>query len=121
MLASSARRSNYDWARVLRVFEKARFDEITTTEESVKYQHKTLCAAMHASLEALGSEDMKKRYLELAIFPNEEAIPAPTLAAYWGCDADRATYLIEQYDDASMGQKSVSGLVVHDLQLHVWP
>ena len=51
----------------------------------VAERHSSVALTIEVSLDQLG-EDERSRYTELAIFPEDEAVPLTTIAALWGMD-----------------------------------
>jgi WD40 repeat protein len=83
------------------------------------YEHPTLLAALEVSVDAL-PKDACTRYLDLAVFPEEAAIPLPVLHAFWqplGLDDDDVFDLAETFVNRSLARRDEDGhLRLHDLQ-----
>ena len=78
-----------------------------------------LLAALEVSVDAL-PKDACTRYLDLAVFPEEAAIPLPVLQAFWGTlglDEDDVADLAETFVNRSLARRDEDGhLRLHDLQ-----
>ncbi|WP_376790876.1 NB-ARC domain-containing protein [Thermoflexus sp.] len=117
MVGAFVRRNPESWARALRRLRTADLEKLRTLFPG--YEHPTLLAALAVSVEAL-PETARERYLDLAVFPEEAAIPLPILRAFWaplGLDEDDIDDLVTTFVDRSLARRDEAGaLRLHDLQ-----
>ena len=72
---------------------------------------------MQASVQDLPS-DIERRYYDLAVFPDDAAIPETALGTIWGIDRKHVRRLVSQFADRSLASLDFNGrLLLHDLQL----
>ena len=113
MVGSMARgRSSDRWGNILQKLKSADLELIKA--EFPEYLHHNLLKAIEISFEALEPEQQKK-YLQLAVFPEDIEIPEAALQTLWDVDRYDAQELIDLLVDRSlvMGGKNV--LRLHDL------
>lgn len=114
MVGAFVRQNPESWERALSRLHKADLEKLRRLFPG--YEHPTLLAALAVSVEAL-PERTRLRYLDLAVFPEEEAIPLDVLRAFWGLDADDVVDLVETFVNRSLARRDESGnLRLHDLQ-----
>ena len=84
-----------------------------------QYSHPSLVAALQASVDDL-SAGMRSRYLDLAVFAEDVAIPEAALRTYWareGEDEQTIAEIIDAFVDRSLVRRDSAGRVLlHDLQ-----
>ena len=117
MVGAFVRQNPESWARALHRLQTADLEKLRRLFPG--YEHPTLLAALEASVEAL-PQDARARYLDLAVFPEEAAIPLPVLQAFWGplgLDEDDVADLAETFVNRSLARRDEEGrLRLHDLQ-----
>ncbi|GIV91049.1 MAG: hypothetical protein KatS3mg055_3567 [Chloroflexus sp.] len=114
MVGAFVRQNPESWERALSRLHKADLEKLRRLFPG--YEHPTLLAALAVSVEAL-PERTRLRYLDLAVFPEEEAIPLDVLRAFWGLDEDDVADLAETFVNRSLARRDESGnLRLHDLQ-----
>jgi WD40 repeat protein len=64
-------------------------------------RHAAVAATVGASTKLLAADE-RQRYAELAVFPEDEAIPLPVVADLWACDEYEAERLVERLANASL-------------------
>ena len=74
-------RDGKTWQRVLQQLQQARIDRIAD-RYAVEEHHKSVWHAIHIGVEAL-KPDERERFLELAVFPIDEATPEAAAAVLW--------------------------------------
>ncbi|GIV82981.1 MAG: hypothetical protein KatS3mg051_2335 [Anaerolineae bacterium] len=115
MVGAFVRQNPESWERALHRLQKADLEKLRCLFPG--YKHSTLLAALEVSVAAL-PKDARARYLDLAVFPEEEAIPLDVLRAFWGLDADDVADLAETFVGRSLARWEETGrsLRLHDLQ-----
>ena len=117
MVGAFVRQNPESWARALHRLQTADLEKLRRLFPG--YEHPTLLAALEVSVEAL-PQDARARYLDLAVFPEEAAIPLPVLQAFWGTlglDEDDVADLAETFVNRSLARRDEEGrLRLHDLQ-----
>jgi WD40 repeat protein len=71
--------------------------------------------AIEASIDWL-SPDSRRRYLEMAVFPNHTPIPPSALAALWETSTEDAEDQVHEWIVQSLGAGIGYGIQLHDLQ-----
>src|SRR5208283_5786231 len=83
------------------------------------YPYPDLLRAIEVSIDALESVD-HKRYLDLAVFPEDQPIPEGPLAILWKLDAADTRNCMTRFVARSLATRSQRGqydaLILHDLQ-----
>jgi len=105
MVGAFVRQNPESWARALHRLQTADLEKLRRLFPG--YEHPTLLAALEASVEAL-PQDARARYLDLAVFPEEAAIPLPVLQAFWGplgLDEDDVADLAETFVNRSLARR----------------
>ena len=74
-------RDGKTWQSVLQQLQQARIDRIAD-RYAVEEHHKSVWHAIHIGVEAL-EPDQRERFLELAVFPTDEATPEAAAAVLW--------------------------------------
>ena len=96
------------WGGVLEQLQQARIDRIAG-EHPAEPQHQSVWQAIRASVEFLPSVE-KRRFLELAVFPPDEATPEAAIATLWA-----HTGALDDWDTEglliSLGERSLVQLV----------
>ena len=117
MVGAFVRQNPESWERALHRLQSADLAKLRRLFPG--YDHPTLLAALEVSVQAL-PEDARSRYLDLAVFPEEAAIPIPILHAFWqplGLDEDDVADLAETVVNRSLARRDEAGrLRLHDLQ-----
>ncbi len=117
MVGAFVRQNPESWNRALRRLQKADLESLRRLFPG--YEHPTLLAALAVSVEAL-PERTRTRYLDLAVFPEEAAIPPAALRLFWaplGLDADDVADLADEFVNRSLARRNeVGDLRLHDLQ-----
>jgi WD40 repeat protein len=105
------------WRNVLERFRRAELETIEALFPGT--QHRTLLRAIEVSVQAL-PEAQAARYVELAIFPEDTAIPEAALSAYFaplGLLPGDVQDLEDAFVDASLARWAGEGRIrLHDLQ-----
>src|SRR5208282_4117989 len=86
------------------------------------YPYPDLLRAIEVSVEALDDSD-RERYLDLAVFPEDQPIPETTLRVLWKLDARRTRKCMDAFAERSLGTIRIpvpsaddnSTLILHDL------
>jgi len=117
MVGAFVRQNPESWKRALHRLQTADLEKLRRLFPG--YEHPTLLAALEVSVEAL-PQAARARYLDLAVFPEEAAIPLPVLQAFWGplgLDEDDVADLAETFVNRSLARRDEDGrLRLHDLQ-----
>ncbi|ABQ92370.1 NB-ARC domain-containing protein [Roseiflexus sp. RS-1] len=117
MVGAFVRQNPESWERALHRLQTADLAKLRRLFPG--YEHPTLLAALEVSVEAMAATD-RARYLDLAVFPEEAAIPLPVLHAFWqplGLDEDDVADLAETFVNRSLARRDEDGrLRLHDLQ-----
>ncbi|WP_200907187.1 NB-ARC domain-containing protein, partial [Ardenticatena maritima] len=118
MVGAFVRQNPESWERALRRLRKADLEKLRRLFPG--YEHPTLLAALEVSVAAL-PKWAHDRYLDLAVFPEDEAIPLDVLAAFWeprDLDEDDVLDLAETFVNRSLARWEEQGraLRLHDLQ-----
>ena len=116
MVGAFVRQNPESWERALHRLRTADLERLRRLFPG--YEHPTLLAALEVSVEAL-PQDARACYLDLAVFPEEAAIPLPVLQAFWGplrLDEDDVADLAETFVNRSLARRDEDGrLRLHDL------
>jgi WD40 repeat protein len=106
------------WENILHKLKTADLEKIHRYFKG--YEHDTLFKAIDVSVEDLEPE-FRKRYLELAVFPEDTPISKIVLQTFWepeGIDKYFVEDAISLFNDRSLAQLDEKGhLKLHDLQL----
>ncbi|MDN5274024.1 NB-ARC domain-containing protein [Chloroflexus sp. MS-CIW-1] len=117
MVGAFVRQNPESWERALHRLRNTDLEKLRRLFPG--YEHPTLLAALEVSVDAL-PKDACTRYLDLAVFPEEAAIPLPILHAFWqplGLDDDDVFDLAETFVNRSLARRDEDGhLRLHDLQ-----
>jgi sugar lactone lactonase YvrE len=117
MVGAFVRQNPESWARALDRLQNADLEKLRRLFPG--YEHPTLLAALAVSVEALPPAT-RERYLDLAVFPEEAAIPLSVLQAFWaplGLDKEDVADLAETFVNRSLACRDAEGcLRLHDLQ-----
>lgn len=116
------RRPGGSWARVLRLLQTAKLDKLHG--QIPEYPYRNVYQAMAASTGQLAAdgifEHAEQCYADLAVFAEDEAIPASALRVLWsrhGLDADDADELASTLASYSLAiLNSDQSLRLHDIQ-----
>ena len=117
MIDAMVRRRPTVWADALARLKRV---ELAKLERSFpQYPYPNLLRALAASVEALEPAD-RERYHELAVFPEDVAIPQAAIETLWsasGLDGVDARALLDRLVDRSLMNRDAEGRVrLHDLQ-----
>jgi hypothetical protein len=87
--------------------------------KQVTERHQSVSLTIEVSLYQLG-EDERSRYTELAIFPEDEAVPLTTVAALWGTDERETETLALRVADLALIKLDLSAgaIRLHDVMRH---
>jgi WD40 repeat protein len=109
-------RGNPDrWRHVLQKLRNADLDRIRQSFPA--YPHPDLLRAIDVSMEALG-EELRHRYLDFAVFPEDCAIPESAVGTLWNLDEYEVADSVDQLVDLSLATRdSDRRLRIHDLVL----
>jgi WD40 repeat protein len=105
------------WARVRQLLRTADLERLK--REFPGYPYPTLMVAIDVSVEDLPA-DVRERYLDLAVFPEDAPIPESVLQTYWtplGLDRFAVQDVVDTLLDRSLARRDTQGrIVLHDLQ-----
>lgn len=103
-------RAGATWVEILEAFERAALEEIRRRQlrDGDNPHHRTLWAAMLASVDHLGDPDKQRRFAELAAFATDRATPEAAVAALWGKTGGLSSVavgnLLREFSERSMIQ-----------------
>jgi len=110
-------RPQTSWATLLKRLRSADIGRLAAKLPG--YPHRSLLAAIDISVADLPHE-LRDRYLDLAVFPEDTAIPEAVLKVYWGPQGlDEATTqdVSDAFVDRGLARRDSKGrLTLHDLQ-----
>lgn len=116
-LAGALARKLGAWEDVLDRLQQADLERLAALLPN--YPYPDLLRALEASIEALDAAS-RQRYLELAVFPEDVAIPEAAIATLWsvaGLGPAQVRELIGNLVDLSLARRDAAGrLTLHDLQ-----
>jgi WD40 repeat protein len=116
MIGSMARGKPDQWDAALHRLRNADLEKIK--REFPDYAYPNLMRAIQVSVDAL--EDIRERYLDFAVFPEDTPIPEAVLETFWkpeGLDIYDTRYVVNELIDRSMLRSDDQGwLNLHDLQ-----
>lgn len=105
------------WVNLLHKLRNADLEKIR--HQFSDYSYPDLLKAMQVSVDALES-DVKKRYLDFAVFPEDTPIPEAVLKTFWkpeGLDEFDTQDVVDILVDRSLARRDDKGcLTLHDLQ-----
>jgi len=101
------------WEHILHRLLSADLDKIKA--EFPGYPYPNLLRAIEVSLESLEPEE-QRRYLDLAVFPEDTQIPEAALGLLWGLDEYDTGELVDLLADRSLARFNSGHLWLHDLQ-----
>jgi hypothetical protein len=105
------------WPYVLQHLREADVAHLRATIPG--YPHESLLVALDVSVRDL-PEEMRERYADLAVFPEDARIPEATLATYWaaqGLNEGQVLETVDAFVDRSLARRmGDSALALHDLQ-----
>lgn len=114
MVGAMVRAEVVGWSDALELLTRADLAEIEA--EFPEYPYPSVLATIEVSVAAL-DPDTRRRYLDLAVFAEDEAIPEPALEVLWGLDRARARKLAGTLEARSLSLRDEAGRVhLHDLQ-----
>ncbi len=116
-LAGALARKVGRWEDVLDLLRQADLGRLTN-EWLTDYPCRDLLRALAASVEALPAPS-RERYLELAVFPEDAAIPEDAIATLWsaaGLDPALSRELLGELADWSLLRREDGRITLHDLQ-----
>jgi WD40 repeat protein len=100
------------WENVLHKLRSADLEKIKADFKD--YPYPSLMKAIEISIDSLEA-DKRKRYLELAVFPEDEQVPEGALQVLWNLDRYETQDLIDLFVDRSLATLRDGRLSVHDL------
>jgi WD40 repeat protein len=107
-------REGADWRDVREALEQADIDEIAHRVQD--YPYEDVLRAMEVSVQALAPE-LHERYVDLAVFDEDESIPVSALAVLWGMSERRARITLGKLASRSLVIRDDAGQMhLHDLQ-----
>lgn len=117
MIGAIARARPNRWDNLLHKLQNADLGKIRY--QFPEYPYPDLLKAIQVSIDAL-EQEVRIRYLEFAIFPEDVAIPEATLRTFWepeGLDEYDTQDIIDVLVERSLARRSANGdLSLHDLQ-----
>ena len=117
MIGAMIRLQPTAWKDALDCLRASDLEEITRAFPG--YPYPNLLRAIEVSVEALDASD-RERYLDLAVFPEDQPIPETALSVLWKLDARRARGCMARLIARSLATRSEAGgseaLILHDLQ-----
>ena len=117
MVGAFVRYNSETWASTLRILQQADLARLPRLFRGYKYPN--LLIALDVSVQAL-PEEVRSRYFDLAVFPEEAVIPTAILTSFWaslGLHEDDSNYIIRILVNRSMVQRDENNtLRLHDLQ-----
>ena len=111
--AALARGRTDPWEHILHRLRSADLDKIKA--EFPDYPYPNLLRAIEVSVESLEPEE-QRRYLELAVFPEDTEVPEAALQLLWGLDEYDTQDLADHFADRSLARLNAGRLGLHDLQ-----
>ena len=103
------------WGHVLQKLRNADLDRIR--QSFPEYPHPDLLRAIDVSMEAL-PPDLRERYLDFAVFPEDNAIPEAAIGTLWNLDEYDVVDSVDQLVDLSLATRDAERhLHIHDLIL----
>src|SRR5262249_8983950 len=103
------------WADVLDSLKNADLEEIQI--QFPDYAFPSLVAAIEVSVKQL-PEEIRKFYLDFAVFPEDTPIPECALTVLWDREAKDVRLIAAQFANRSLATRAASGcLGLHDLQV----
>jgi len=103
------------WAHVLQKLRNADLDRIR--QSFPEYPHTDLLRAIEISMEAL-DDDLCRRYLDFAVFPEDCPIPEAAVGMLWKFDKYDVADSVDQLVDLSLATRDMDRrLRIHDLLL----
>lgn len=103
------------WDHVLQKLRNADLERIR--QSFPEYPHPDLLRAIDVSMEAL-PRDLRLRYLEFAVFPEDCAIPEAAVGTLWNLDECAVADSVDELVDFSLATRdSERRLRIHDLVL----
>lgn len=118
MVGARLRRDPDSWNTMLHRLREADLDRIQ--QQFLHYPYPDLLRAIQVSVEALESENLRERYLDFAIFPEDTPIPESVLQTLWapmGLDKHDVKDIVTRFADLSLLRRDGLGRVgLHDLQ-----
>ena len=101
------------WENVLHRLRTADLQKIKA--EFRDYPYPNLMKAIEVSTDDLAA-DQRRRYFDLAVFPEDEQVPEAALQVLWNLDRYDTQELIDLFVDRSLAELKDGRLSVHDLQ-----
>ena len=103
------------WKNILQRLRNADLDRIQQTFP--EYPHPDLLRTIDISMEAL-EEEVRKRYLKFAVFPEDSAIPEAGIRTLWRLEQYDLEDTVDQLVDLSLMTRDTEGrFLIHDLLL----
>jgi WD40 repeat protein len=111
-------RSGTSWQDALNLLQGANLDAIEAQLFGYNPQYRTLLRAIGVSVDALESDD-RDRYLNLAVFPEDQPIPEGALATLWKLDGLHTRMTMNLFVQRSLATGVKIGddqtIILHDL------
>jgi len=105
---------SHDWPQLLGLLRGADLDALPIRLED--YPHPSLAVALGASIDTLPL-DARDRYLRLAAFSGQGAVPAAAVQVLWGLDQEHTSALVEEFAAKSLLHVEAGRVSLHDLQM----
>jgi WD40 repeat protein len=103
------------WPHVLQKLRNADLDRIR--QSFPEYPHTDLLRAIEISMDSL-DDDLRRRYLDFAVFPEDCAIPEAAVGTLWKLDKYDVADFVDQLVDLSLATRDTDHrLRIHDLLL----
>jgi WD40 repeat protein len=115
MVGAQLRGKPERWSHVLQKLRNADLDRIR--QSFPEYPHPDLLRAIEVSMDALPT-DLRQRYLDFAVFPEDCAIPEAAVGTLWNLDEYDVADSVDQLVDLSLATRDADRrLRIHDLVL----
>ena len=106
------------WENVLHRLRHADLEKIQ--QQFPDYPYRDLLKAIQVSVDSLETEQLRERYLDFAVFPEDTPIPEAVLHTFWvplGMDKYDLQDAIKRFVDLSLMRRDDKNcLTLHDLQ-----
>ncbi len=114
MTGAMVRDGRHRWRDVIEALQEADLEWIDQPLDHGLYE--SLFQALHASVERLPKE-LRRSYVDLAVFDQEAVIPETALQALWGESGRAVRKTAQRLVDLSLARRDENGrLTLHDLQ-----
>ena len=118
MVGARAKGDPQGWENALYRLRHADLEKIQ--QQFPDYPYPDLLKAIQVSVDALETDQLRQRYLEFAVFPEDTAIPEAVLQMFWapmGMDKYDLRDVMKRFLDLSLMQRDKKNcLTLHDVQ-----